>query len=427
MTLTKPLLLILLIILVFPGSGCKRKSIEQLLQRGKVEAAKKRCEKMKPEEKTGCYKTIALFYLKNDQHQKAANYYAIAGAHINVINSYLQGDLIPEAEQYCADQTGAAKKQCAARLGRKFFIDENPGKAIQYYHIAGKTEEVLYIKTRLPVFQLVDQINKKTAAVKDVNLSGKITAIKKALMAYIYMDKYHRWPYHKKSGPDKMAAGIYENALKMLEHQVVPTFIKTVNHSDFDWSEKSVRSLSFDLFKIERLIDLIKNLHHIADKREFFTQYSVPYQDKSKKQSKTPHQSLNYEDAYMKALDHSRMLLEEITAANGVKNKEGRADYQHDINIDMQIIDYIASMLDNIKARIDDIHRRSQKLQKSNKEEVIKKKTERMFWDFVAQCNRVLYLISNEEYQEANDLLLSGYDTAKNGIERYTGKSVGSK
>jgi tetratricopeptide (TPR) repeat protein len=424
MTLTKLLFLIPLIILVLPGSGCKRKTIEQLLQRGKVEAAERRCEKKKPEEKTGCYKTIALFYLKKDQYKKAAAYYAKAGAHINVINSYFQGDLILEAEKYCADQTGAAKKQCAARLGRKFFIDENHSKAIQYYNIAGETEKVLYIEAKVPVFRLVDQINKKAGEVKDFKLSGKIMGIKKALIAYIYMGKYHRWPYHKKSGPYKLAAGIYEEALNMLEEKVVPIFVKTLNNSNFDWSEKSVRSLSFDHFKMESLINLIKHLHHIADKREFFTKYSVVYQDKSKKARKGPHQSLNYEEAYMKTLDHSKILLAEIVESNGVKNKEWLDDYQHDMSIDMQVIDYIASMIDNVKARLDDIRRRSQKLQKTSKDEAVKKKTDKLFWDFVAQCNRVLHLISKEKYQEANDLLISGYETAKNGIDRYTGKSV---
>ena len=413
-----------LIILVLPGSGCKRKTIEQLLQRGKVEAAERRCEKKKPEEKTGCYKTIALFYLKKDQYKKAAAYYAKAGAHINVINSYFQGDLILEAEKYCADQTGVAKKQCAARLGRKFFIDENPGKAIQYYKIAGETEKVLYIEAKVPVFRLVDQINKKAGEVKDFKLSGKIMGIKKALIAYIYMEKYHRWPYHKKSGPYKLAAGIYEEALNMLEEKVVPIFVKTLNNSNFDWSEKSVRSLSFDHFKMESLINLIKHLHHIADKREFFTKYSVVYQDKSKKEKKEPHQSLNYEEAYMKTLDHSKILLAEIVESNGVKNKEWLDDYQHDMSIDMQVVDYIASMIDNVKARLDDIRRRSQKLQKSSKDQAVKKKTGHLYWDFVAQCNRVLHLISKEKYQEANDLLISGYETAKNGIDRYTGKSV---
>lgn len=424
MELTKRLVFIILIILVLPSSGCKRKTIEQLLQRGKVEVAEKRCEKMKPEEKTRCYKTIALFCLSKDQYKKAAVYYAKADAHINVINSYLQGDLILEAEEYCAAQTGTAKKQCAVRLGRKFFIDENPGKAIQYYNMAGETEKVLYIKTRVPIFQLLDQINKKAMEVKDFNLSGKITGLKKALIAYIYMDKYQKWPFDKKSAPYKLAADIYKNALRMLEDKVMPIFITTLNNSSFDWSEKSVRRLSFDHFKMESLINLIKHLHHIADKREFFTKYSIVYQDKSKNEKKEPRQSFNYEQAYTKALDHSKMLLEEIEESNGVKKEEWLEDYQHDINIDMKVIDYIASMMDNVKARIDDILRRSQKLQKSNKDEAVRKNAENLFWDFVAQCNQVLHLIGKEKYQEANGLLTSGYESAKTGIERYTGRSV---
>lgn len=422
--LTGMLVLAPLIIMVLTGSGCKKKSIEQLLQRGKIEAAEKRCQKMKPEEKPACYKTIALFYLQKDQYKKAAMYYAKAGAHINVINSYFQGDLIREAEKYCADQTGEAKKQCAASLGRKFFIDEKPEKAIQYYHIAGETGKVSYIEAMVPIFQAVDLVNKKAAEVKDFNLSSKITGLKKALIAYIYMEKYHTWPYSKEPGLYKTAAEIFENALKILREDVVPAFIKTLNDRSFDWSEKSVLLLSFDHFKMESLINLIKNLHHIADKKEFFTKYSVVYQDKSGKEKNESRQLLNYEEAYMKVLDHSKMLIEEIVESRGEKNKAGLEDYQYDINIDMQIIDYIASMFDNVKSRIDDINQRRQKLQTSSKDETVKKSADKLFWDFAAQCGRVLHLISKEKYQEANDLIISAYDTAKSGLDRYTGRPV---
>ena len=415
-TLIKLLVLIPLITAVLTGSGCKRKSIEQLLQKGKVEAAERRCEKMKPEEKTDCYKTIALFFLKKDQYKKAARYYAKAGAHISVINSYFQGNLTREAEQYCAVQTGAAKKQCAASLGRKFFIDENPGKAIQYYRIAGETGKVLYIEAMAPVFQLVVQVNKKAAEVKDFNLSGKITGLKKTLIAYIYMEKYRQWPFPKEPGPYQTAAGIFADALKILEDNVVPTFIETLTDRGFDWSGKSVQALSFDQFKIESLINLIKQLHHIADKKEFFTKYLAAYQDKSKTGKKEPRQLLNYEEVYMKALDHSKMLLAEIEESGGEKNKQRLDDYRHDINIDMQVIDYIAAVLDNLKSRIDDIYRRSQKLQNSSKDEAVKKKAEKLFWDFAAQCGRVLHLIGQEKYQETNDLIISAYETAKSGI-----------
>ncbi len=421
--LTRLVFLIPLILLLLPGSGCKRKSIDQLLQRGKVEAAVRRCEKMKPAEKIGCYKTIALFYLKKDQYKKAALFYEKAGAHINVINSYLQGNLLTEAEKYCADHTGEAKKQCAARLGRKFFIDENPGKAIQYYHMAGETGKALYIEARVPLFQLVHRLNQKAAEVKDFNLSGKITGIKRTLIAYIYMEKYHQWPYPGKTGLYKTAAGIYADALKMLEDTVLPTFTRTLNNDSFDWSEKIVQSLSFDQFKMESLINLIQHLHHITDKSEFFTKYFLQYQDKSPKEKKEPPQTLDYEEVYSKVLDHSKMLLEEIAEANDVKNKELLDDYRHDMNIDRQIIDYIASMMDNLQSRIDDIDQRCRKLQNTSKDEAAKKKTGELLRDFAAQCSQVFQLISKEKYQEANDLLVSGYDTAKHGIDRYTGKS----
>lgn len=421
--LSRLLFLIPLIMLILSGSGCKRKSVEQLLQLGRIDAAQKRCESTKAEERKDCCKQIALYLLKKGQFKKAAVYYAKAGEHIKVINSYFQGDLVMEAEKYCEEQTGETKKHCAARLGRKFFIEGDYQKSIKYYETSGDIENVSFVRDKIPAFQVVDLLKQKSGEIKDSNLSSKIMGIKKTLIAYIYLDRYQKWPYDKKSGPYKRAADIFENALNLLEDTELPLIIKTLTHDNFDWSQKSINALSFDLFQLENLIELIKHLHHIAEKKDFFTEYSVVFQDKSKKKINDPPQSLNYEEVYSKALDHSKMLLEEIKESNDPKNKEWLEEYKNDINIDIQIIDYLSTMVDNVKIRIRDIDKRNQKIKRSHPDDAVKQSSNKLFRDFIAQCNRVLHLISNEKYIEAKELLVSGYETAKAGIDQNAGKS----
>jgi hypothetical protein len=421
MNLKTFLVLIPIVILMFTGSGCKQKSLEQLLEKGKYRAAERRCEKANAAKKSQCYKTIAAFYLQKNHYKRAALYYAKAGDHIRVINTYSRGDLIPEAEKYCANLQGKAKKQCADRLARKFFINGNYQKAVQYYTIAGENQMVLYIESRVPIFQLVDQLGKRLTEMKDPGVSAEMRRIKQTFTAYIYMDKYQEWPYPRESGPDKGAANVFTRARKMLETRVVPTFVEKINSSSFDWSKKSIGSVSFDHLKLESLINLIKSLFHIADKREFFTRYSVIYHGELKKNVKDTAKSLNYENAYLKALDHSNTLLETFEEADKEKNAEWLQDYKDDVTVDIKVIDYISSMMDNMKIRMEDIHKRSQKLQKNSEDEAVKKTSEKLFWDFVASCNRVLHAISKEEYQKANDLLVSGYETAKAGIKKVNG------
>jgi hypothetical protein len=280
---------------------------------------------------------------------------------------------------------------------------------------------VLYIESRVPVFQLVDRIGKRLKEMRDPGVSAEMRRIKQTLTAYIYMDKYQEWPYHSESGPDNGAANIFTRARKMLETSVVPTFIEKLNSSSFDWSKKSIESVSFDHLKLEGLINLIKSLFHIAGKRKFFTRYSVVYHGEEKKKEKDAFKSLNYEKAYLKALDHSKTLLETIEEADREKNNEWLQDYKDDVTVDIKVIEYISSMMDNMKIRIEDIRKRSQKLQKNSEDEAVKKASEKLFRDFAAVCNRVLHAISKGEYQKANDLLVSGYETAKAGIIKVSG------
>ena len=178
MNLKKWLVFISLIMLIFAVNGCKQKSVDRLLEEGKYGAAEKRCERAKVEEKSECFKKIAAFYLQKEQYRKAALFYARAGEHLSVINCYFQGDLIQEAEAYCAGQTGAAKKQCMLRLAKKFFIDGNAEKAVHYYQAAGEIKMALFIESRMPIFQLVEVLGRKAKEVKNPGVRETMTGIK---------------------------------------------------------------------------------------------------------------------------------------------------------------------------------------------------------------------------------------------------------
>lgn len=399
-----------LVLLIGVIVGCKGKSVGPLLEEGEVEAAVRRCEKMEPEQRTGCYGTIAAYYLKEDQFKEAAVYYARAGDHAQVINSYFRADLIAEAEKYCAGQVGPARQQCAARLGRKFFINGNYNRAIHYYMMAGDSEKVSYIEVRIPLFQLVERIARELTAAQDPQVHDRIEGIKETLNEYIYMDKYVHWPYKSQSKAGQRAAAVFELALTRLTAQSVPTLVRKLHSPSFDWSTKSVDAVSFDRVKLQSLIGLITSLHRMAGKRQFFGKFSAPSEP------------LAYDGALLKALDHAGGLLKTIEEAEGVTNKEWAADYQYNMDIDIRAIDYIAAMMDNIKKRIEDIQARSRRLQNSSQDTVTKEIAAKLFRDFLAQCRRVFQAIGQEEFPQANDLLLDAYKTAKTGLDQYTNR-----
>jgi hypothetical protein len=399
--------------------GCRGKSVDRLLQEGKVEAAARRCEKMQAGAQAEGFKKIAAFYLENEQYKKAAAYYAKAGEHNYVINSYFLGDMIPAAETYCAGQTGEAKKQCAARLANKFLINGNYQKALGYYKMAGNSQKVLYIETKTPIFQLVDELEKKTQNEKDPGFRTEINHLKELLTDYlIHTDSYRAWKYARAANPDKEAAAACEKAWDLVENSAVPAVVNRLTTPALAGAGKDLESLSFHRLKLESLLQLIKGLHKIAGQRKFFTTYSVVYLDKTEKAAVPPGPAFNYEEAYLAALESAQTLLQAIVESNHPKNKNDTRDYREEIAIDAQTIDYIASMMNNIVIRMNDILLRSQKPGKNSDDKTLKDASARQFRDFSAVCHRVLHAVGKGEYQEANDLLIAGYETAKNHIDR---------
>ena len=399
--------------------GCKGKSIDRLLQEGKVEVAASRCEKMKAEEQTGGFKKIAAFYLENEQYKKAAAYYARAGEHNSVINSYFLGDMIAAAEEYCANQRGAAKKRCAARLANKFLINGDYQKALGYYKMAGDSQKVLYIETKIPIFQLVEELEKKTQNRNDPGFRTEINQVKNVLRDYLIdMDSSREWKYERESEPGKQAAAACRKAWDLIENSTVPAVVDILSASAVASPKKGFESLSFQRLKLESMLHLIKGLHKIASQRKFFTTYSAVYRDKVEKGAAPPGPAFNYEEAYLAAVAHAQTLLQTSAGSGHPTNPNDTPDSREDIAIDAQVIDYIASMMNNIAIRLNDIHLRSQKPGKSGEDKTLREAAAKQFRDFTAVCNRVLHIVGKGGYQEANELLISGYETAKNNMDR---------
>ena len=75
-------------------------------------------------------------------------------------------------------------------------------------------------------------------------------------------------------------------------------------------------------------------------------------------------------------------------------------------------------MLNNIVIRLNDILLRTQKLGKRSGDKTFKETPGKPSREFIAVCNRVLHAIGKGEYQEANKLLISGYEKSKNNLDR---------
>jgi len=413
MRIIRLLAVINIVISILFFSGCKGKGVEQLLEQRRVEAAERRCEKLKDEEKKEGYRKIAAFYLQEEKYKKAADFYARSQEHIKVINSYFQGDYIAEAERYCQGLDGEIKKKCADKLGRKFFLNGQYKKAINYYQLAGNTEEKSYIESQIPFFQLRETLDMKTLEIKDIELNKEIAALKKLIGTYIYLGRLRQWPYPAKSESDKKAAQYHEKALRLLDDQLIPKLRQTLGSDSFDWSKESFAALDFERFKIKSLLDYLSNMHHIADKQEYFSRLAKGYRDIPHQEKNTTSDLLNYDETYMKTLSHARTLLRDLEDAESITDPDLLKDYRNDIGIDNQVIEYIASLLNNLRLRVDDLRKRGLKLKNSKPDGSLDSHADKVYWDFVFECSRVLHLVSKEKYQKANDLLLSGYENAK--------------
>lgn len=420
MNMKKILILVLLALLIFTV-GCKKKSLEQLVAEGKLEKAEKYCKNQEGEKQKESFVALATHYNRENNFQKAAELYVLAGDHIRVIDSYFMADLDAEAEKYCLQQTGEVKKNCSERIAGKFYFKGNFEKAIQYYTLAGNNKMVSSVSAKIPVFQLIRGMEEQEKSVKEKGVKRGMAKARETLRAYIYIDKKSNWRAGTDSEPDKIAAGYCGDAIKMIGTEAAPVYVEKIKAiiEKGEWTEQSIQAISYYHDKLKSLLDVVSYLHKIARYRNFFTKHSKVYRESPEPREEEGSKAVNYEQAYTKALFHVKGLFETIRLAGEVKDTGGDSmkDFRDDFAIDMQVIDYIATMLKNLRLRVNDIKSRGKRLAKSSEDKAVKDRAEKVLWDFVAQCNHVLYLIGKQDYKQANQILTTAYDKAKGELK----------
>lgn len=401
-----------LITLFIVNSGCKEKNLEQLLEMRRYNAAEKYCEKREGEEKKKCCKTIASYYYQDDHFQKAAIFYDKAGEPVETVKCLWQGNRVAEAEEYCKKQSGDIKKQCAANLAGKFYYTGNPDKAVYYYQAAEDTEMTAWVQGRTPVFQLVKTIETDWKTIENPDIRSKMKAISKTLNAFIYMEKYIKWPHGEETEPDRQAALACEKAVRLMDEEAAPSLMEKIKviTAGSAWNEENLTALSFPRARLESLTKLVQYLHNIARYRGFFAKYTGETAETGGKINR------NYQTAYNTVLKHAEGLFETVGLADRVTDGAQLKIYEEDLSIDLTVIDYISSMMDNLEIRIGDIQTRGKQYRRHYNNDAALKKSEQLSGDFVVLCNRVLEAIGKEKFQEANDLLITGYESAKNEL-----------
>jgi hypothetical protein len=402
--------ILMLLTLLFLNSGCKEQNLEQLLEMRKYNAAEKYCEKREGEEKKKCCKTIAAYYYQDDQFEKAALFYDKAGEPVDTVKCLWQGNLIAEAEEYCKKQPGDIKKQCAANLAGKFYYSGNPTKAVDYYQMAEDSEMTAWVQGRTPVFQLVKTIETGWKTIDNPDIRGMMKAVSRALGSYIYMEKYSKWPYGEETESDRQAVVTCEKAIRLMDEKAAPLFMEKIKSTaaGSQWTAENLEMLSFPRARLESLTKLVQYLHNIAGYRGFFAKYTEGTAETAGEKV-----NANYAAAYNTALKRAGGLIETVGLADGVTDRKQLKVYEEDLSIDLTVIDYISSMMDNLEIRIGDIQTRGKQYRRYHNDAASKEKSEQLSGDFISLCNRVLQAIGKEEFQEANDLLINGYESIK--------------
>ncbi len=397
---------------ILSNAGCKKQSLEQLLERRNYKAAAKLCETKEGEEKRKCNKSVAAYYLGDELFEKAAFYYDKAGEQTEVINCYYRGNLIAEAEKYCTKQTDTVKIKCAAHLARKFYFNRKPTKAVLYYQMAQDHGMTQWVQGRTPVFKLLETIEKDRETIETPEIKTELKHIAGTLRLYIYMEKYTRWPYGEKNKTNQRAARTCEKAVRIIEENAAPTLFDKFKKPtpDSQWTEETIRTISFHHAKLDSLVKLTQYIHNIARYRNFFTKHSPNPPETGKKKE------TGYDAVFTVALTRADGLFETVEAAEGVTGQKKRDVYEEDLSIDLDIVEYISSLLDNLEIRIGDIQTRGKQYRKRLKTEAAAKKAEKRFRDFIELTARVLDAVGKEEFQEANDMLTTGYESIKKDL-----------
>lgn len=412
-----PFVIALSVLTVYIIGGLKNKNIEKLMARGDFSGAEAACSDLEGEAKIKCYRALATTHYNEDRYEKAAVLYAKAGAHLNVIGSYYLGDMIAEAEAYCHAQSGETKKKCAHHLAGKFYFNGNYKKALQFYQISKDKNMTAYIEQKVPVFQLMEELDKVVQFKKDHEVRIKLLGFKETLKDYIYMKKFLDWRIESNTETAKLAAAFSKKAVRELEDDAAPVFIEKIEiNTSRGWTPGQITAISFYHVKMASLIRMIKHLHNMAAFRLFFTRNSVVFVESPTKndREKTIPKDLNYEEAFKKALEHVGIFFKTLADSKEGNDPQWLDDYRHDLGIDMRVVDYVFNMMDNLEIRIVDIKRRSTRFKKAGQDKKRSaKRADELVQEFLSISNKVLHAIGKGKYNEANQLLTDGYNEIK--------------
>lgn len=403
--------------------GCKGKSIDTLLDEKKYDAAENACMDKEGNERKECLEKVATVYQRNNDFKKAAEVFDKAGEPLRATEAYFLGDYTSDAENYCNKQTGKTKSDCASLLGNNFFKVGNYQKAISYFQLAGNTEMADYITSKIPVFQLLELIEKRLPILNNKDIYSKLSHYNDTLKDYIYLNQYFKWPFSIQSPEDKRASELCEKAVQTMNESLTPLLIEKtlILVSSPEPLTPGLEWANLYNSGMNGLINMIKNFHTIAGYRIFFTKYSVPFREIASLNSKNanPDQNIsvsnafNYEEAYAKALTYAETTLSSAQELKKIKDSKLIKGYIEDFTIDRENIHYISEMMKNLEVRIMDIKKRSEHVKKQNSNIVSPNEAEKIYRNFIATGNRVLHAIGKEEYQKANDLLTNEYDLSK--------------
>lgn len=398
--------------LLLMTSGCKRKSVYQLIDENKFKDAETLCAKQEGDEKHSCYVALGRAYYNLKMYEKAAETFEKIDVYTSVIDAYFAGNMSSKAEEYCARQSGSMKSRCSLYLGKTFYRNRDVTKALIYFKQANDLPLVNHVTSRLRAFRLMELLEKQLTTINSTSypnipdLKTDISDSISNLRSYIYIEKYLNLSVTASNGPLPKGDKIYTSVLSKINGEYGLSFVeKGEKLSDAIAMNKISQGLVDDFVyagkKLDPLVKLLKNLWDMESLRGTFETYSGKVM------------KIDYEGAYAKAFSHAEMLLTTLEDMKKVEKGSELADYFNDLSVDSQTVDYIAALMGNMKIRMRDIEDHKKRYLEVKADSTSVQYVDSVYNGFFSSMNEVLKDVANSDYQKANDLLVSSYDSAK--------------
>ncbi|MCP4218056.1 MAG: hypothetical protein GY765_25660, partial [bacterium] len=373
------------------------------------------CDHLEGEAKNKCLKKIAARCYESDQYGKAAHYYIRAGAHIDVVDSYLVGETPKEAEDYCNSLQGKDLQRCASKLARYFYIVGNYKNALRYYGTAGDTEKVREMEAKTPLFQMKETIEKDIKKAKEKGVKSVMAGVKKTITICIYnVDNFRNRQFHKQKESGKKAAVIRASLLEKIDGKT-PVFVQKVRDilDAPQWTVENTTDISIVSRRLSGFIRLLELVDRIAGRRTFFDKFPTVAGGSSSSDGES-----DFDKTLLLALTHCEGYSQLLQQAHKEPDAKIREDLLYNADVDLKIVEYLSGLLDNVKTRVLDIKRLTNHIRKKGTP-AMKTESESLLREFTVQCNLVLKSVLSKKYDEANQTLLTAYEAAKEPLTKF--------